>query len=1035
MNLSQFSTPDFVTLTPTAITADGTAAFGVYAGISACIVKLTEGGALRAWQKLKLLEGLELPGERALLGCSLANPPWLAIAQPWGTLATHTPPDLQTELRILARVAEILATLHSVGLVHGEVRPGTIGVDHSWTPQLNFLGLEGLESPRELDEWASACDGCQVGQAQSWLDDAYAFGGVIRATTARVGEEAPAELDALADGLQNEDPALRPSLFECMEAICRLADLAPVGSAIPENRFGPYSVTTEAPSADRVFRATEDSTGHAVRLSVLDVTDAPSDIRASIRAYGQAWMTAQHEVLPRAWFGVGMGWVYLATEDTPNESLEARIAREGSFTEDEALFLTAELASAIAALHEAGAPHGSINTSTLAVESREGGPRLRISQVALSAMAAPDAPQKDLQAIGTIHRALTSKEPSDQLLLALSGESASEVAEALHGLRGVKTRGVDAHPLSPDIEANGTSATVELELRATPMELWSFVSNTERLNQAIGLSAVEEVIRVVDGEPVREGRTRQSGLSLTWREYPFEWVAGERFGVVRVYQEGPLRWMRSVVTLSPTETGTRLVHCVEAEARNVLARAAAAIQIGMISKRALERVYRRIDAFLAGELKPMNRVPADAFLELESIPPNVEARIRQLESELIETGVSSEVATTLCDWVRVAPAQELTRIRPIALARHLEVDEEEMITACMTGARLGLLVAGWDLLCPSCRVPSDFAATLSSLATHGNCAACALVYDLDLASSIELVFRPNPEFRDADRGNYCISSPAKAPHVVAQIRIAPHERLSVPVSLAEGNWNLHVRGRKPLRLEARRAGTAPWRLELRLEAPPSDMVISAGGAELVLVNDGNREVRVRLEAVASRADVVTAARAFSHPRFAEVFPSEGLRADVSVHASILAFVAFECVNPDGPDEQDEWARALEITATAHGGALFRVREERALAVFDDPGRAACAALCVAAAYGRASLDVGPASATSADARLEYFGAPVQGAIQTLGWADRCEVVAGKNALSHSEVHRVISDQMLAGKVILSGPCADGAVRLRTVDVA
>src|SRR5262249_4363878 len=70
------------------------------------------------------------------------------------------------------------------------------------------------------------------------------------------------------------------------------------------------------------------------------------------------------------------------------------------------------------------------------------------------------------------------------------------------------------------------------ELEAPPRELWPHVSNTDRLNRACGLPAVQftdtaEHASVGESSPAlprvqRLGKIRKLGLNIAWEEHPFE---------------------------------------------------------------------------------------------------------------------------------------------------------------------------------------------------------------------------------------------------------------------------------------------------------------------------------------------------------------------------------------------------------------------------------------------------------------------------------------------------------------------------------
>src|SRR5207302_10107944 len=137
-----------------------------------------------------------------------------------------------------------------------------------------------------------------------------------------------------------------------------------------------------------------------------------------------------------------------------------------------------------------------------------------------------------------------------------------------------------------------------------------------------------------------------------------------------------------------------------------------------------------------------------------------------------------------------ARPREVARIRPLALARRLRLDPEQVVAACLHGTREGLLVLLWDILCPVCRIPSEVKDTLRLLREHGRCEACNLDFDLDFANSVEMIFRAHPDVRTTELATYCIGGPAHSPHVVAQVRVAPGERMQLDLELPEGAYRM-----------------------------------------------------------------------------------------------------------------------------------------------------------------------------------------------------------------------------------------------------
>ena len=370
-------------------------------------------------------------------------------------------------------------------------------------------------------------------------------------------------------------------------------------------------------------------------------------------------------------------------------------------------------------------------------------------------------------------------------------------------------------------------------LDASPRQLWPLVTNTERLNHAIGLPPVTFRLETdpETGRVRRFGEAKQGGIAAEWEEHPFEWIEPRRMGVLRDSRRGPFRWMLSAVELVPRASGggTTLNHRIRISARGAFMRAAASLKVGRDSKKALERVYRRIDATLTGKLS--GEGSTDPFEPPTPLPTPNRRRLERLLDGLSKKGIAPNVADALGGFVALAPAQEVTRIRPLALARRLGLDANQVTSACLHGARDGLFVLLWDILTTLLPGPLRGSGHAEGPPRpQALCEACNLDYALDFANSVEMIFRVHPEVRDADLGVYCIGGPAHSPHVVAQVRIDAGERISLDLGLSEGTYQ--VRGpRLPYAHEFRvEPSSGPRRLDLELREGPAPDVPRPRGA-------------------------------------------------------------------------------------------------------------------------------------------------------------------------------------------------------------
>ena len=494
-----------------------------------------------------------------------------------------------------------------------------------------------------------------------------------------------------------------------------------------------------------------------------------------------------------------------------------------------------------------------------------------------------------------VEKALT-KEPGGRY--ANAGSLLRDLERLLHG----EPTGLAAHPALPACDPRDVLRyDFQWELESPPRRLWPLVTDTDRLNRAVGFSPIRQTVRHDPGRGVRRfAEGRKAGMVEAWEEYPYEWVEPRRMSVLREYSRGPFKWLVSEVELTPRAGGgTTLTHRLCLEPRGRWIRAGSLAGVGVLLRRNFGRVYRRIDAALTGKLGRQAWV--DPFEEPAVPPAASRRRLDRLADTLVGRGVDLPVAERLCEFLAQAPDREVARIRPLALARRWGLDAGEVVAACLHGAREGLLVLLWDLLCPVCRLPSDLKGTLAALREHGRCEACNLDFAIDFAHSVEMIFRTHPEVRDADAGVYCIGGPALAHYVPAQVRVAPGERLELDLSLPEGTYQF--RGPQlPWSIDFCVRTSAPtrrWDIDLvRGPDPGWPRALGVGGQVLTLFNDCDRELLVAWSGPRRGDDALTAARAASHALFRELFPGEVLSPGQLISIAAVTLLVTDLEQPN-----------------------------------------------------------------------------------------------------------------------------------------
>ncbi|HEY5949208.1 MAG TPA: protein kinase, partial [Kofleriaceae bacterium] len=308
-------------------------------------------------------------------------------------------------------------------------------------------------------------------------------------------------------------------------------------------------------------------------------------------------------------------------------------------------------------------------------------------------------------------------------------QDATELLAAIEQLTTGSTALMTAHPTPPIVKQSAVQVyTFEWELQSSPEALWPFVSNTEKMNRATGLAPVRfEIESVEKGRvptgPRTTGAQRVAGIALKWREHPYEWIEGSRHVVLRVFEKGVLRWYIAEIQLERTPGGgTKLRRTIRLEPRGLLARVMSRWQIGVKYRRQMDKVFRRLDRVLAAGPRP-EIDPIDPEIRL---PASTHARVEAEMRSLVETGVDAPAAEALGAYLLHASDQDVARMRPIELAHKFGVPEDAMIEACLHATKHGALSMVWDVICPSCRIPTNVVESLEKIDQHSSCKACNL---------------------------------------------------------------------------------------------------------------------------------------------------------------------------------------------------------------------------------------------------------------------------------------------------------------------
>jgi class 3 adenylate cyclase len=552
--------------------------------------------------------------------------------------------------------------------------------------------------------------------------------------------------------------------------------------------------------------------------------------------------------------------------------------------------------------------------------------------------------------------------------------------------------------------------------RAPPERVWPLVSDTQRFNEATGLPPAQPV--AADGAADngrRVLRFRRFGLSIAWDEYPFEWVQPRYFGVLRVYHTGPVAWMRVHVQLDALpDGGTHLTYEIRIHPANPLGYIAIPVQIKWLSRRAFDRVFRRIDEALQEETPFLDPFP----LPVNPLSPAAEARIGAVTGQLADAGHRAELIERLVRFIREAPDADLVRMRPFALADAWNADRFQVLALCLHAARLGLLDVSWDLLCPECRGAPSTAPTLANLQRHAHCPSCNIDYEVDFDHNIEVTFHPNASVKRVEQTIFCVGGPQNTPHIVAQQVLTPQERRMCELPMATGHYRIRgprIPGRPTVVEVGGEPGGATARSHIVIEKDggkqafevvidpeglhPSEEKLRAGALAATFENRTALDQVVVVEQTAWSDQAATAAQVTTLQAFRDLFSSEALRPMEQIAVTSLTILFTDLKGSTAIYRQVGDAPAfrrvmnhftiLKDSVTRHHGSIVKTIGDAIMAVFTDPAEGLAAGLDMLAGIAasnaagdnpfltlKVGLHRGPCIAVNQNDRLDYFGSTV-----------------------------------------------------------
>lgn len=541
------------------------------------------------------------------------------------------------------------------------------------------------------------------------------------------------------------------------------------------------------------------------------------------------------------------------------------------------------------------------------------------------------------------------------------------------------------------------------DLPGDPASLWRVVSDTSRLNRALGVSEMTFTPR---GSELW-GAARNGGVAHEWIERPWSWVAGQWLTCTRVYQRGFSKVMYAVHRLERTDTGCRLYLYFGAVPRGPLG--GAALRVGFPG---LGKGYQRILPAIATGLAQM--MPAALSLPAPELRPEADQRLRAVRAQLLEQGLAARSVEKLLDWVKTGDEADLYRIQIRERARAWDLPERELLQVALHATRAGVLSLSWDTICPHCRGVTQENPALGTLRAEVRCEPCAVDFTTAGEHAVEVTFHVHPSIREIAQRVFCSAEPATKDHVRVQVEIASGATLTVRPALPAGRYRMRRRGaRHCAYLDLTEAASEEL---VRFTDEDGRVVRAAPAAAIELHNEAAEDSMFVIENTQWTDFALRPGQLLSLRDFRDLFSEDYVAADVQLavgeqtllFTDVVGSTAFYAQRGDPAAFVEIKRHFDEVFAivAAHGGAAIKTIGDAVMAAFVSPLDAVRAARAIHDAFSparqdssirlRISINTGPCIAVRFNANIDYFGGTVNVAAKLQSLAESWQVAMSES---------------------------------------
>ncbi len=550
------------------------------------------------------------------------------------------------------------------------------------------------------------------------------------------------------------------------------------------------------------------------------------------------------------------------------------------------------------------------------------------------------------------------------------------------------------------------------DVPASARAMWPLVADSSRLGKAMGLDPMKfQNTRTASGRVQHQATSTFLGKEVHWDEHPAQWVEGQQYAILRVFQDGPIEETFHTVSVTPTGDNTcRVAFDWRGRFKSTPVRLLFTTVMGGRWASAWEKQFTAMARFATGQAREVDQdvaYPVRQEVVVAAMPMRTALQKR----------VPEHVVDALVDHLASRPDEELMRIRPYVLAAKLGLTRMGALKTCLYATRAGLLSMRWDLLCPHCQGPKDTADTLGDVKGVGACDSCGIQFDAQFDRNVEVTFAPSTAVRKVEVQQFCFGGPLLTPHIRVQQELHAGETRAVQAGLGPGRYRVRAQGVPGTAMLDLEDGALPGsQADVSVKVDPAGVTVEphtvrAQTVRFSLANETLETTPVMVETSQWVDTAATAATVTSLMEFRDLFSSELLAPGQGLQVGQVTLMFTDLKGSTRMYEQIGDVKAftlvrdhfklLEDVIRETDGGIVKTIGDAVMAVFDNPRRALAAAVRIQERAKnlkqvdghptiiKIGIHTGPCIAVQQNDKIDYFGNMVNVAARTqnesVGW--------------------------------------------------